>query len=27
MYTRFLNDQKNQYNTALALSKTEIGED
>jgi len=27
MYTRFLNDQKNEYNTALALSKTEIGED
>lgn len=27
MYTRFLNDQKNEYQTALALSKTEIGED
>ena len=27
MYTRFLNDQKNEYNTALALTKTEIGED
>lgn len=27
MYTRFLNDQKNEYNTALALSKTEIGQD
>ena len=27
MYTRFLNDQKNEYQTALALSKTEIGKD
>ena len=27
MYTRFLNDQINEYQTALALSKTEIGED
>ena len=27
MYTRFLNDQLNEYKTALALSKTEIGED
>ena len=27
MYTRLLNDQKNEYQTALALSKTEIGKD
>ena len=27
MYTRFLNGQINEYQTALALSKTEIGED
>ena len=27
MYTRFLNDQKNEYQTALALSKSEIGKD
>ena len=27
MYTRFLNDQKNEYQTALVLSKTEIGKD
>ena len=27
MYTRFLNEQKNDYQTALPLSKTEIGKD
>lgn len=27
MYTRFLNDQLNEYRTALALAKTEVGQD
>lgn len=27
MYTRFLNDQLNEYITALALAKTEVGQD